>query len=456
MSAPSPAGATRVDAVVVGGGAAGLAAAATLRAAGLDVRLLEAGARPGGVIASERVGGYLVEHGPNTLRVPGPARAALAGLGLEPLLVPAAPANRLRGIYREGRIHPLPTGPVSAIATPLVSWRGKLRLLAEPFVRRGDPTGETVAGFVGRRLGREAVERLVGPFLTGVYAGDERALGAEAVFPSLVEAERRRGSIVRGLLAAPKPPTPALPGVHSCAGGLGDLPARLAADLGEVVALGAPVTVLARDGTGVRVETARGDALWSERVVLAAPAWAAAELVTDLDFEAAAGLSRIDHAPLVVTHAGVDPARVRHPIEGFGFLVAREAGLGLLGCLFLSNLFAGRAPAGRALLTCMSGGTRWRGAVREPDDVLAERLRADLDATLGPAEPPEILRTLRWERAVPQPGPEHPRIVAEVEGRLAPFGIAVAGSWVRGVSVADTLASGVAAARRLLSAGVGR
>ncbi|HKJ24919.1 MAG TPA: protoporphyrinogen oxidase, partial [Myxococcota bacterium] len=213
-------GVTRVDALVVGAGLAGLAAAATLRAAGLDVRVLEASARAGGVVASERVGGYLVEHGPNTLRIPGPARAAVAGLGLESLLVPAAPASRRRGIHHDGRIVPLPTGPGSAITTPLVSWRGKLRILAEPFVRRGDPTGETVEAFVARRLGREAVERLVGPFLTGVYAGDERALGAEAVFPSLVEAERRRGSIVRGLLARPGGAPAALPGIHSCAGGL--------------------------------------------------------------------------------------------------------------------------------------------------------------------------------------------------------------------------------------------
>jgi len=451
MSAGPGPGATRVDALVVGAGLAGLAAATTLRGAGLDVRLLEAGARPGGVVGSERVGGYLVERGPNTLRVPGPARAALAGLGLESQLVAAAPASRLRGIYCDGRIVPLPTSPVSAITTGLVSWRGKLRILAEPFVRRGDPSGETVDAFVARRLGREAVERLVGPFLTGVYAGDERALGAEAVFPSLVDAERRRGSIVRGLLARPKEATPALPGIHSCAGGLGDLPARLAADLGEVVALGTPVASLAREGAGVRVELARdGDALWSERVVLAAPAWAAAELVTGLDATAAATLARIDYAPLVVTHVGVDPEHVRHPIEGFGFLVARGAGLGLLGCLFLSELFAGRAPEGRALLTCMSGGTRWREAVGLPDDALAERLLADLDATLGLREAPEWLRTLRWEHAVPQPGPGHPRLVADVEARLRPSGVALAGSWVRGVSVADTLASGVVAAKRLL------
>ncbi|MBW2444799.1 MAG: protoporphyrinogen oxidase [Deltaproteobacteria bacterium] len=431
MSAVAPSAATRVDALVIGAGIAGLAAAATLRRAGLDVRVL-----------------------PNTLRVPGPARAAFSDLELESQLVPAAPANRLRGVFHDGRIVPFPLGPGSAARTPLVSAKGKLRILSEPFVRRGDPTDETVAEFIGRRLGAEAVERLVGPFLTGVYGGDERRLGAEAVFPSLVEAERRSGSIVRGMFAARNSAgAAALPGIHSCAGGLGDLPARLAADLGEAVALGTEVSSIARDGAGLRVETSRGnEALWSDRVVLAVPAYVAAGLVRALDAEASTALAGIEYAPLAVCHLGIDPTRASEPVEGFGFLVPRAAGLGLLGCLFLSNLFPGRAPEGRALLTCMIGGVRWPEVVDVPDDVLRERLYADLDVTLGPSDPPEILRTLRWARAVPQPGPDHPRRVAGVEARLADRGLSVAGSWVRGVSVADTLASGVAAARGLLQA----
>jgi len=449
---PSP---VRAGAVVVGAGLAGLAAAATLRRAGVgDVRVLEAGPAVGGVVRSERLGPWLLEHGPNTLRVAGPARAALADLGVEPLLVPAAPASRLRFLFHEGRLVPLPMGPAAAVRTPLVSWRGKLRILAEPFVGRGDPTGETVDAFVSRRLGAEASERLVGPFLTGVYAGDERALGAEAVFPSLVEAERRSGSIVRGMLARRRAGVgapAALPGIHSTPEGLGAIARHLAAGLGESLATGVPVAAVARDGAGWRVQPERGgEALWSERVVVATPAREAAALLRGADADLARMLAAIDHAPIVVMHAGADPEGARHPVAGFGFLVPRAAGLGLLGCLFLSNLFPGRAPAGRALLTCMLGGTRWREAVTLPDDALVARLHADLDATLGLAAAPETLRIVRWPRAVPQPGPDHPRAVARMRGRLEGSGLELAGAYLEGVAVPDTLASGVRAAWRLL------
>lgn len=453
-------GAEPVDVAVVGAGVAGLAAAKVLRDAGRSVRVLDAGSQLGGVVQSERKAGYRVEHGPNTLRVTGAVRQVLVDLGVADLLVPAAPANRLRFLFHEGRLVPFPMGLLDAARTPLVTTRGKLRILAEPFVRRGDASGETVAAFIARRLGSEAVDRLVAPFLTGVYAGDERQLGAEPVFPSLVEAERRRGSIALGLATAPRKAPgalPALPGIHSCPDGLAALALRLGSDLGETVALGTRVASLARDGGALRLEAGSGGGLAARHVILATPASATARLVRDLEPEAAEAVSGIAYAPIVVSHVGIDPAASRHPIEGFGFLVPRAARLGLLGCLFLSNLFPGRAPEGRALLTCMLGGVRWPEAVEQGNDALAERLRRDLEATLGLRDEPEWIQTLRWREAVPQPGPDHPHRVGEVRRRLAPHRIEVAGAWVAGVSLGDSLASGVAAARRILASdGAGR
>jgi len=435
---------SEVEVAVVGAGAAGLAAALELRARGADVALLEAGDAPGGVMRSERAQGFLFERGPNAFQVKPAALAFLRRHGLEGALVPAAPEARLRSLLRDGRLVPVPTGIAAALTTPLLSPRGKLRALAEPFVRRGDPTGESVAGFVSRRLGEETLERLVAPFLVGVYAGDETRLGAEAVFPPLVAFERARGSIVRGALAAAlvRARPRGLRGSWSTAEGLGGLARALAVGLGERLVLRTRVAALARDGAGFRLELERG-ALRARALVLALPAYGAAELLRPLDADLADGLASIEYAPLVSMPVAADPAAAREPIRGFGFLVPRSEGLELLGALFMSRVFPGRAPAGRELVHCMIGGARWPGAVDAPDDLLLARVTRGLEAALGLQEAPAPVAIIRWPRAVPQPGPEHPRLVARLRDLASRTGpLQLAGSYLSGVSVADTLASG--------------
>ena len=448
-------GASEVQALVVGAGAAGLGAAHALAARGVETLVLDAGRQPGGVIQSGRSGGYLFERGPNTMMVKAPALELLRRLGLEAQLVPAAPAGRLRFLFHDGRLEPLPGGPWSALRTPLLSARGKLRVLAEPFARRGDATGESVAEFAGRRLGPEVAERLVGAFLTGVYAGDEEQLGAEAVFPSLVAMEREHGSIVRGALAslrgsrAPR----GLHGIHSTAEGLGGLAGGLARALGEALCPGSEVVSLAREAQGWRLGVAGAGGereLRARALVLAVPAPAAAALLEGSDAEAARLLRGIDYAPVASVSLGVDPGDVDAPIEGFGFLVPRSAGLRLLGCLFMSRLFPGRAPAGRELLTCILGGTRQRAVLDAPDDALLEGLRRDLERTLGLRGEPLTVAISRWPRAVPQPGRDHPRRVAALRARAAALpALALAGAHLDGVAVADALASGLHAAYSL-------
>lgn len=439
-----------VDALVVGAGVAGLGAAHALRDRGFEATVLDPAPQPGGVLQSVRVGDYLFERGPNTMAVKAPALALLRRLGLEDRVLPAAPASRLRFLYHQERLEPLPSGLSAALTTPLLSPRGKLRLLREPFVRRGDAAGESVHEFCARRLGPEASERLVGAFLTGVYAGDERELGAEAVFPQLVEAERESGSIVRGLLAARRSGAPqGLRGIYSTPLGLGDLGAALAEPLGDACRLGVRAVRLARDGDRWRVEAqgAGGDETWStRRLVLATPAAESAALLEPLDATLAADLRVIAYAPIVSVSVAVDLARTRRPIDGFGFLVPRAAGLRVLGCLFMSNLFPGRAPSGHALMTVMLGGVRWPEAVELPDEVLRDALAADLESTLGLRDGWEVLHVARWPRAVPQPARDHVGRVRDLARRAARLGaLELAGAWRAGVGVPDALASGIRA-----------
>jgi oxygen-dependent protoporphyrinogen oxidase len=451
-------GAAEVEAVVVGAGIAGLAAALELQSAGLEVSLIDPSDRPGGVMRTDHVNGYVVERGPNTTQVKGPMRAFLAERGGEEQLLAARPASRLRFLYRDGELVRVPMSPLALLRTPLLSTRAKWRLLAEPFARRRRGEEESVAEFVGRRLGREVVSGLVAPFLTGVYAGDEEQLGARAVFPGLVGLEDRFGSLALGgvlsLFGARGPK--GLRGTYSAQAGLGPFARALADQLHEPPALGSRVMAVGRDGGLLRVEVAGsgGDlALATRRVVMACPAPEAALLLMGLDGDAARALEGIAYAPIASLPLGAAPEDLRTPVEGFGFLVPREAGLGLLGCLFMSELFPARAPEGRHLLHCMLGGARWPEVAHLPEDSIHERALADLDRTLGLRGAPESLGVMRWARAVPQPGRDHPARIDFVQQRLAEQapGLALAGAYVAGVSVADALASGVAAARRALA-----
>jgi oxygen-dependent protoporphyrinogen oxidase len=444
-----------VGAVVVGGGIAGLAAALELEQDIPEVLVIDASDRPGGVMRTDHVGGYVVERGPNTFHVKAPMLAALSRRGLDEGLLCAQPASRLRFVLRDGELVPIPMSPWAFVRTPLLTAGGKLRLLAEPFVRRRDAAEESVAEFGRRRFGAQAVTRLLGPFLTGVYAGDEEELGAEAVFGNLAEWERRWGSVVLGAVASllSRSRERGLRGTWSAPEGVGPFARRLAERLTEPPALGARVTELRRDGAAWRlsVSSAAGETeLRAAKLVLAAPADEAARLLRGVDERAAELLDAVAYAPVVSLPLGVPRSAARRAIKGFGFLVPREAGASLLGCLFMSCLFPGRAPQDHELLQCMIGGARWPAAVDEPDDRLRERVLADLDAVLGLSGEPQDLGLARWRRAIPQPGRDHVRRITEVRARLSALpGLSLAGAYVDGVSVGDTFASGVRAARDL-------
>jgi oxygen-dependent protoporphyrinogen oxidase len=283
----------------------------------------------------------------------------------------------------------------------------------------------------------------------------------------LVELEREHGGLVRGGLArmfgrrrtaaveesvVPKA-SRGRPGSWSARGGLASLAEGIAAGLPEPPLLGSRVARLSRDGSDWRAEVVgdSGDQIVrAGSVVVATSAYAAAELFESLDGELSKLLAAIEYAPIVTVAFGVDPSDVEGEVEGFGFIVPRAAQLQLLGCLFMSRLFEARAPAGHELLQLMLGGVRWPDAVRASDDELIERAASDLDRCLGLRASPRTLAIRRWPRAIPQPGREHVRLIAEVQRRVAELPqVALAGSYLAGISVADTLASGVRAASAL-------
>ncbi|MDR1817226.1 MAG: protoporphyrinogen oxidase [Puniceicoccales bacterium] len=431
---------TEHSAIVLGAGPAGLSAAAGLLKAGAEPLVLERAARAGGSLLTERAGGFLCEGGPNSLMLEKDgAEPFLRQFGVEP--VEALPAAKKRFLVCGGRPVAAPSGPLGAITTPLLSWRGKLRFLGEPFAAKAPPPAvdETVGAFVRRRLGAEAAARLVEPMVAGIYAGDIEKLSLRSAFPRLREMEQRYGSLVRAGLA--KGRAAPVRRLVNFAGGMREIPDALVRFLGgtgtagDTAAGGAGARV--RLGVRLREITREGGAdgglwrvTWSEdagagdtaaggggddgsaapvrtavapALVIATPPWTWEK--TPLPVPLADALrpwSAVAAPPLAVVSLGYEREKVAHPLDGFGMLSPAVEGRKILGTLFQSSLFAGRAPDGHVLLTSFVGGCRSPELASLAEPELTALVAGELRSLLGAAGAPVFARVTRWARAIPQ------------------------------------------------------
>lgn len=398
---------------VLGGGITGLTAAYRLAARGRRVRLFEAAGRLGGAILSERAGDWLVEAGPNSLQENSPELGRFfRELGLEGAKCRTRPEARHRYILHRGRPCSAPLSPAGLLASRLFSPAARLRILAElltrPKIRKTDLS---LADFGRIHFGREFVDYALSPFVSGVYAGNAEKLSTRHAFPSLWEGERRHGSVIRALLAAARakrargePPGP--PPIVSFADGLGELPRALAARLpAGSCELGAKVEGLL-PGLSWRLIWSRDGVTRTEEfaaVVLALPAAALARLpVGALGERPLAALEAIDYPPVSSLFLGYRRDQVAHPLDGFGLLVPAAERRSILGAIFSSSLFPGRAPADHVALTVLTGGALNPEPGRLPLDALLPRVRGELAAMLGVRGEPVFVRHHAWPRAIPQ------------------------------------------------------
>jgi len=452
--------------VVVGAGISGLTVAFHLASRGLEPVVLEEADRVGGAIQTLRRDGWTFEQGPNTVLASRPAVGRLLDeAGLAPVTLHARPASKRRYLWKGDRLRPLPGGPGSFVTTSLFSPGAKLRLLKEPWIDRPpEGTEESIAQFVRRRLGQEFLDYAVGPFVSGVYAGDPARLSVRWAVSRIWSLEHEHGSLIRGAFARKKGPQPG-GGMISMRDGLEMLPRRLAERIeaaGGSVRTGVRCLGLraaARDPAGgdgglgapYELET-DGGALRSHRVVLAVPADAAAELLAEVTGGMSRPIADIPYAPVAVASYGYDRANVRHPLDGFGFLAPRKESLRVLGCLFPSSLFPGRAPDGCVALAAFAGGRTNPELVTLDDEALDETFRGDLDRALGLTGPPIFRELRRWPRAIPQYEVGHGRYVdlaAQIESERP--GIYLSGNWTGGVSVPDCIQTATELAERIVT-----
>ncbi|MCC7487292.1 MAG: protoporphyrinogen oxidase [Burkholderiales bacterium] len=448
------------EVIVIGGGVSGLSVAWWLAEAGIPVEVWDEADQPGGKIATRAAGGYLTERAASLMlnfRPEVSRLLAATGLDADRVSCPGPPGSP-RYVLQGGRLVPVPMRPGALVRSPLLSLRGKLRVLAEPFVPKGRRPEETVSEFVQRRLGRELLEKTMEPFIAGPLASDPDLASAQAVLPRLKAIEQRYASLALGIFVhrVLKRRTAPIHEVFSFRNGLATLIDALAAAPGVRVHARHAATQLEPTRSGWRVtgNTPGGErTLRARHVVLSLPAAGAATLLRPFDDELEGLLRGIEYASLTVVHLAFDRSTVHHPLKGTGFLVPRAECPQLTGCQWVSSLFPCRAPPGKALMTCYLGGAR-APETREWDD---DRCIAALMAWLAPlvkiTAAPERVWIDRHERALPLYHGAYPGRLGAIAARLANWpGLHVAANYRGGVSIRDRIACGYAMAQGIRSA----
>ncbi len=451
---------------IVGGGISGLSIAHALARAGaaqrgVEIVVLEAAARAGGNIRSERIDGFLCEWGPNGFLDNAPATLDLVrDLGIQDRVHVSDESAGKRFIFRHGRLHQLPGGPGAFLGSGLLSWRGKLRIAGELWAASRPDGDETIHGFAARRIGREAADVLIDAMVSGVFGGDARKLSLRACFPKMWEMETEHGGLFRALIArrrarrSPGGPIGAPMGrLTSFREGTVEIIDALQRGMNGALRLGSPVARITRpDRYRVQLDGG-GDAIEADAVVLAGGAASSAAMVASIDEQLAAGLAGIASAPLVVVCLGFDEARLPRPLDGFGFLVPRGEGQRVLGVLWDSSIYPGRAPHGAVLLRAMLGGGHDPEAIALSDDELVVCVRRALSDTMGIEANPIFVQVFKHPLGIPQYTVGHLDRLARIEAQLAQYpGLVIAGNSYRGVAINNCIAESGPIADRVLAA----
>jgi oxygen-dependent protoporphyrinogen oxidase len=456
---------------IVGGGIAGLATAYFLQQAArqhdqpLSITLIESGPAFGGKITSAHEAGFVIEGGPDSFLTNKPAALKLCQeLGLEDEFVGINPAARQVFVWSRGRLRPMPPGVMLSVPTKvgpflrssLISWPGKLRMGLELFIpARSDAADESLADFVRRRLGQEALEKIAEPLMASIHAANADRLSIQGAFPHLSALEQSHGSLIRGMRAQQRKADPAraaVPAFITLRGGLGRLVDRLVERLqSQRLILNRPVSSIAIEDGQYVISSAGHPAIKADQLVLATPAYASAELVRGADPSLAAALAAIEYVSTATVSLGFRRAEVGHALDGFGFVVPTQERRRLRACTWTSTKFAQRAPAECVLLRAFIGGAGAEPLIAQDDQSLVALVRAELKAMMGIDAAPVLSKVFRWPNANPQYEVGHHDRIAAIERQLERRpGLHLAGSAYHGSGIPNCIADGRRTAAAIL------
>ncbi|MCK5166159.1 MAG: protoporphyrinogen oxidase, partial [Rhodospirillaceae bacterium] len=397
-----------VDAVIIGGGVSGLATAYHLKKQGLTVRVLERQVKTGGSAVSERIGGFLMEHGPSSLNVMASEATNMStALGLDGEVRNLSEDVKNRYLIKNGKLKPISIHPMGFMLSNYLSLPARARIAMEMLIphRAGGPE-ETVAEYSNRRFGREFTDRVIEPLVGGIYSGIASELSMASVFPALTKMEREYGSLIIAVLSrwlkGGKAPQRRL---FSWKNGVGTLPSALAIELNQEIHTGAVVRAIRKTAGGFRVEMGFDGSINAKTIIIATQPHVAAGLLEPLDVLGASAASAISAPPLSVVFLGYSRDQVDHPLDGLGYLTPPMEGRNLSGTLFASSMFGDRAPEGCVALSAYIGGAREPGLAAFPEKDLVQMARDEFGELLGVRGDPVVARVRQWPRGLPQLSP---------------------------------------------------
>jgi len=445
------------DVLVIGGGISGLSTAWWIAQTGLNVEVWEADKQAGGKIRSQYQDGYLTERAASMLMNFRPEVSELIKKsGLETFKtarLPAAKTNRY--LLQQGKLQAAPMRIGKIACSSLLSWRSKLRLLAESFIPSGGYEDEPVSHFIIRRLGKEILENAIEPFVAGTLASDPDLASATATLPRLTALENRYGSITAGIILNKllHRRTACMTDTFSFHNGMSTLVTKLMQADGITFRSNHAIEELEHYQTGWKITatTPGGQrSIRTNQVVVTTPAPVAASLLSSADIELARILRNIQYASLAVVHTGIDKNMIGHALDGTGFLVPRHESQPFNGNLWMSTLFAGRAPEGKALLTSYVGGARRPSAINWDDEVITGKLMRALTPLLKLKGDPEMVRIDRHQQALPLYHGKYQAQDHAIATRLQQHpGLYVEANYRGGISVRDRLARGRTVAKQI-------
>ncbi len=452
---------------VIGAGIGGLAAAHTLKklrdgGRELEVTLYESASQCGGKILSERKDGFLCEYGPNSLLDNRPSAMTLCReVGLKDKILRSNDASRKRFIFSKNALHYLPEGAGSFFTSGLLSFSGKLRIVAELWQKKGDPTkDETIREFAYRRLGKEAYDKLLDPMITGIFAGDPTKMSLMTCFTRIHELEMEYGGLIKAMMKlgmekkkkGEKSGGPAGPGgtIVSFKDGLQELIDALYDELRDITELSAKITSVSKVGDEFILTVEKGGdskEVRYDRVIVCTPTHVMVKMLQPLSRAVSYELGRIPYASVSVIALGFNESDLNRPLDGFGFLIPHSEKQEILGCLWTSSIFAHRAPDGKVFLRIMAGGMRRSELVEKSDDELTALALRGLKSTMGLEATPVFQNIYKHKKAIIQFHVGHKVISDNIQKELAKFqGIYLGCNTYGGIGIDGAVKSSVEAA----------